>query len=1387
MTTLHILQSAVNFPVAIQVDVPPPANPGCRNFYPFTVFLSAEDNNEHIVNLYAEYSGSSPRQEPQNKWSHLIPQWRFTDLSGNAITELVMPAGSAVSAQFYFIDDMPVSGCNPVLLWLVVDFSNYPVWYDSANCSTPVSGFANSKVGAVVPYAINGSDPTNLNVTRDGKNDMFPLYWINAAIPHVVTLEDDYANNVCPLLCCEGFLHYLPETNALGLAGGPVVRSVPGIPVSALTWSPLTGISFLSALDSDYFNVGGYLRGYVESINTIPSTVIAASATVIYSPQFKHLPYLWISNPENSSLNRIWYPCVPQTITDEVTSYFESEKFVTQQTVLYNTPYITEIPIDNPMGLSGFGGIYGIAVDPCYNAWTTDSEMDALFKFSAEGSLVSSIYLAGLSSSFIPSPSSVLTVPLSTTNASYSVVAVEADDNFVYVGSSRITPGAAWLEVYDKNFHVISGLILGNNHIITSMLKYKNYLIFVFAGDFAPIGSAQVIDVSNPYAPVYVCNFNASDNSVECQIEGDTLYLLEEHTNRLHIYSLTSLPSSVTYIGYIPIPVLVSSNIPKFYVKNNILYFNNGRVFIGPIAGLTFTTLSSSVTAKTLPLNSSKILVLDNYLYTQSYNDKLNIYDVTNLSSPVLVSNTNIDYDGRCIREKKGHLFTSALITSVKLPQTLQYSYLSSYNSPSFVSNILLSAQPADIALTQFGQDTLWIITSRSFGSPYFRFFEVSLAVPPYEGATPAGISLDKQANMWVALFDNTRVLKFNKEGTLVTTINPGGINPPYYPINLSLTGIDPQFKPTLAETDKDSNVWVSYTNTLCSCLFKYDSLGYGPCATITLPTCSSPMDLFIDFNNNLWVTLTYHSGPDYRLGWVRKYSNTTMVSSFTAVHPEYLTMDLHGNLWFTQNFNTVTKITTAGTTSNIVVGNGALYPWTTAGELLEYNALEGLAADVYNRVFVINSIENELYQIIGASAVPLIKINPDYNTTWYNDSGFIVSAALDPDFAKSAQAFGDWTGLRWAIKYTSMGVLQVSSLMTAFLTGQSVEFSIQDNRGYDIRRFNESWNAEQWMRELYVQPHIYNNPVLWEGLIAPSFGTDEQPQPGLGDGGGAFGRAAYERIANFVNNHANIDVSTIDALYSMAQETDTPIDDYGLSYPAELKRLMDIFSVGQQRLWGARCPCNQNIENTYKSQLSAVDIKLISPSKPCCPATPSTIHVINSGTWVDIDSPCEHCGHSHPGNRGEIFNPLTYMVTAYTPFIVKDIYFNSEYLMVVPTLSCYSVPQQVIPCQTLTTQTTCISVFPLSASYYWVLPNTYITGPTANYAEFVVVANRYCFYEYVTVPCRTQIAGVINWDDQYTTLDEHVSGAYEWYGANQLIEKMLNYVLHKGLGLIEE
>ena len=59
-----------------------------------------------------------------------------------------------------------------------------------------------------------------------------------------------------------------------------------------------------------------------------------------------------------------------------------------------------------------------------------------------------------------------------------------------------------------------------------------------------------------------------------------------------------------------------------------------------------------------------------------------------------------------------------------------------------------------------------------------------------------------------------------------------------------------------------------------------------------------------------------------------------------------------------------------------------------------------------------------------------------------------------------------------------------------------------------------------------------------------------------------------------------------------------------------------------------------------------------------------------------------------------------------------------------------------------------------------------------------------YIFYKYIPTYCETQVEGVINWDDDYTTLSETNSSLSAWYNDSETMDIIISNVLYKGLQL---
>lgn len=559
-------------------------------------------------------------------------------------------------------------------------------------------------------------------------------------------------------------------------------------------------------------------------------------------------------------------------------------------------------------------------------------------------------------------------------------------------------------------------------------------------------------------------------------------------------------------------------------------------------------------------------------------------------------------------------------------------------------------------------------------------------------GCTPAGISLDSSNKVWVTLFDSTSVLKYDGiTGNLLLTINPSGNQTS--PINGF--GVDPDYKPVMVQTDINDNIWVTYGNSLSSCLYKYDTNGI-QLTSVSLPISSNPMDIIVDSDSSVWVSLTYHASPSG--GSINKYSSVgTALCTIPAYHPEYLTLDNDNHLWFTSDYNILNRVDLSnGNITSSAIGVSANPNWYNGQ--LNYNVLEGVAADSTNRIWVINSPESIVY-VLSGNFVELDRYTLPKSTTQYIVDTDINHTQLTSVnlYEKSLQSFGDWTGLRWQQKY--------GSTRQMYITGESDPFDVDSFAGYDIRKFNESWDVTTQLRDYALNESFHEDYNLFENYIGTMIG-------GLETSAKSMARALYEKIANFVPNNADADVCGINQLYSLAQSIDVPIDDYNFVIPSELKRLMDIVSIDHKILWGDHCKCAEN----YR------------------------------GSW----GYCSNCGHKHDSNRGDAVDADTYILSAGVPILAEYKYGRDYYEKIIPMAS------------------NTISTFNL---YNYV--STYLLNDPSYY----------CYYEYLNVPCDIQIEGVIKWDDEYTTLDETVSGLDDWYGNNQNIEKMINYTLHKGLG----
>lgn len=69
---------------------------------------------------------------------------------------------------------------------------------------------------------------------------------------------------------------------------------------------------------------------------------------------------------------------------------------------------------------------------------------------------------------------------------------------------------------------------------------------------------------------------------------------------------------------------------------------------------------------------------------------------------------------------------------------------------------------------------------------------------------------------------------------------------------------------------------------------------------------------------------------------------------------------------------------------------------------------------------------------------------------------------------------------------------------------------------------------------------------------------------------GDTFGKV-YDKVVNFGPDHSDIDLCQIDSIYDIASKIDETVLDFGLEFPEELKRFLNISSISLNKLTGIR------------------------------------------------------------------------------------------------------------------------------------------------------------------------------------------------------------------------
>lgn len=604
---------------------------------------------------------------------------------------------------------------------------------------------------------------------------------------------------------------------------------------------------------------------------------------------------------------------------------------------------------------------------------------------------------------------------------------------------------------------------------------------------------------------------------------------------------------------------------PLYFQANDSQGFRTG--------GYIFTTL----TCDTVASNTAIVAATTAFNTTKSYTDEFeypagyapnpfvwisnpahkNLNKVTVI--PYANNNTTIEY----FIDK--NILIDGFVKEVPVP-ALSTTSTYNYTMSGFAGIFGLAIDPRNYELIAADAelDCLYKFSSEGHLLSTLQLSSISNLDPILNAHTPGNISLDKDCNIWVSLFNSISVLKFDRDFNFLFSTVPSGTN--YEDI---FDG-DFVFKPPYVETDKDNNCWATYASPLCCILTKYSPTG-SLLAQINLEQYSMPFGITIDALNNIWISKSYNVVEEN--GKIDLYSGTTLerLSSIEVFRPSDLALDRNNNLWFIfgdrrlgyVDTKTGVKYTWQVSTNESLDNPFVINDIISIEEKQKDPSITGLAVDVYNRVWVLDSLNNNIWLL---SATPLFnqqrirkfKVKPNTPIGYYQDIINFSTYTLTSS-QQALYATGDWTGNRWYQKYVTS-----ETFYAIPVSGVSNTFDIDPfiNK-YQVSRLNNEFNAAGYLRSLALPENLNSNTVLFEEFFGAAAGNNETSK--YQD----TGKTIYEKIANFTDYHGDVDTCGVAQLLSLAEQTKTPFVNYGAELPVEIKDFLDLASIPKAKLWG--------------------------------------------------------------------------------------------------------------------------------------------------------------------------------------------------------------------------
>jgi hypothetical protein len=407
---------------------------------------------------------------------------------------------------------------------------------------------------------------------------------------------------------------------------------------------------------------------------------------------------------------------------------------------------------------------------------------------------------------------------------------------------------------------------------------------------------------------------------------------------------------------------------------------------------------------------------------------------------------------------------------------------------------------------------------------------------------------------------------------------------------------------------------------------------------------------------------------------------------------------------------------------------------------------------------FALNNVRVDLVDVFGNKLGDIENyVNFDYSLFEDYRYGWVKGSLIVPED----------NNLQLTLNETYLPVfLSASSIISGpnnsefFVGGQSSGFFLYPNEGVNkIAKINENFDTSNYLKSLALQPSVYKKPALFDTFFSTALGT-------LSSTTNTVGKRIYEKTSNFIPNNVNLDTCNLNALYNYAIEYNIDMDEFVqsnllINYPADLARLMNIFTIKKSLLFGTRNKYQFNFADRYIQQQRPNDFESAAYNYSV--------------------------GKDRGNNLGDEIRISDGIINKSDEYVVSYEHFSETYTIQRTNLSFKS---DTYPLSTL------------DSSWGWnlVLPGSFWSDSLSAQK----LSSFYTFYKFVPVVPGKWDNNLINWDDEYqTTLPvveygvknspystQYLSNYYntslsDWDTNNGIIEQNLTYQLSLGLELL--